>query len=76
MMLNECEAASRLKGIPLLVINGRSDEIVGVDEAEEVYRSANEPKYLSVIESANHIFRKKEDEVVQKTMDWIKRLNR
>ncbi len=76
MMLNECEAASRLKGIPLLVINGRSDEIVGVDEAEEVYRSANEPKYLSVIESANHIFRKKEDEVVQKTMDWIKDLNR
>lgn len=76
MMLNECEAASRLKGIPLLVINGRSDEIVGVDEAEEVYRSANEPKYLSVIESANHIFRKKEDEVVQKTMDWIEDLNR
>lgn len=76
MMLNECEAVSRLKGIPLLVVNGRSDEIVGVDEAEEVYRSANEPKNLTIVESTDHIFRKKEDEVVQITMDWIKGLNR
>jgi alpha/beta superfamily hydrolase len=76
MMLNECEAVSRLEGIPLLVVNGRSDEIVGVDEAEEVYRSANEPKNLTIVESTDHIFRKKEDEVVQITMDWIKGLNR
>ena len=75
MALNECEAASNLKGIPLLVVNGRSDEIVGVDEAEEVYRSANEPKSLLIIESADHIYRRKEDELVQKTIDWIKNLN-
>lgn len=75
MSLDECEAASNLKGIPLLVVNGRSDEIVGVDEAEEVYRSANEPKSLLIIESADHIYRRKEDELVQKTIDWIKNLN-
>ena len=75
MTLDECEAASRLQGIPLLVINGRSDEIVGVDEAEEVYRSANEPKSLLIIESADHIYRRKEDELVQKTMSWIEGLN-
>lgn len=75
MKLNECEAVSKLTGIPLLVVNGRSDEIVGVDEAEEVYRSANEPKNLLIIESATHTFRNKEDELVHKTMDWIEGLN-
>ncbi|HVO85560.1 MAG TPA: alpha/beta fold hydrolase [Candidatus Eisenbacteria bacterium] len=75
MELNECEAASNLKGIPLLIVNGRSDEIVGVDEAEAVYRSANEPKSLLIIESADHTFSRKEDELIEKTMDWIERLN-
>jgi hypothetical protein len=74
MTLNECEAVSKLKDTPLLVINGRSDEIVGVNEAVEVFRSANEPKNLTIIESADHTFRHKENEVVQKTMDWIKNL--
>jgi pimeloyl-ACP methyl ester carboxylesterase len=59
MTLDECDAASRLRGIPLLVVNGRSDEIVGVDEAEEVYRSANEPKSLLIVESGDHVFRHK-----------------
>jgi alpha/beta superfamily hydrolase len=76
MTLDECDAASRLKGIPLLVVNGRSDEIVGVDEAEEVYGAANEPKSLLIVESGDHVFRHKENELVQKTMDWIKGLNR
>lgn len=75
MKLNECEAASRLKGIPLLIVNGRSDKIVGVDEAEAVYGSAKEPKSLIIIESADHTFTRKEDELVQKTMEWIEHLN-
>jgi alpha/beta superfamily hydrolase len=76
MKLNECEAASNMKGIPLLVINGEDDEIVGVDEAQEVYNSANPPKSLMIIKSTDHIFRKKEDELLQETMDWIKNLDR
>jgi alpha/beta superfamily hydrolase len=75
MKLDECEAASKLKGIPLLIINGRSDKIVGVDEAEEVYRAANEPKNLVIIESADHTFSRKEDELVEQTMNWIEQLN-
>jgi len=74
MKLDECEAASRLHGIPLLIIIGRSDVIVGVDEAEEVYRSANEPKALVVIESADHTYRGKEPELIAKTLDWIEAL--
>jgi alpha/beta superfamily hydrolase len=76
MKLNECEAASMLKGIPLLVINGENDAIVGTDEAEAVYSAANEPKTLLVLKSTDHIFRGKEEELVQKTIEWIENLDR
>jgi alpha/beta superfamily hydrolase len=72
MKLNECEAASRLQGVPLFVVNGEDDDIVGVDEAQAVYKSANEPKDLLIIKSADHTYRGKEDELVQKTMAWIR----
>lgn len=71
MKLNECDAASKLHNIPLLIVIGQSDVIVGVDEAEEVYRSANEPKTLVIIESANHIYRGKEQQLISRTMEWI-----
>jgi alpha/beta superfamily hydrolase len=76
MKLDECEAASKMKGIPLLVINGEDDTIVGTDEAEAVYNSANDPKSLLIIKSTDHIFRGKEDEVVQKTIDWMENLDK
>jgi len=72
MKLNECEAASKLKDIPLLVVVGEKDIIVGVDEAKEIYRAAHDPKTLLVIESADHIYKGKETELVSKTVDWIK----
>jgi putative redox protein len=74
MSLNECEAASKLHGLPLLIVIGEKDTIVGVDEAEEIYRSANEPKALEIIESADHVYKGKEEELIAKTMDWIKKL--
>lgn len=74
MKLDGCEAASRIRGIPLLVVNGEKDKIVGVDEAEAVFNSANDPKNLVILKSTDHIFKGKEDELVQMTMDWIKNL--
>jgi alpha/beta superfamily hydrolase len=72
MKLDECDAASRLTNMPLLVVIGQSDVIVGVDEAEEIYRSANEPKTLLVIDSANHNYRGKEQQLISKTIEWIR----
>ena len=74
MKLNECEAASKLHNIPLLVVIGEKDIIVGVDEAEEIYRSANEPKSLLIINGADHIYKGKEQELISKTVDWIKKI--
>lgn len=71
MKLNECEAVSKLHNIPLLIVNGQRDVIVCVDEAEEVYRSANEPKSLVIIESADHVYRGKEQQLIGKTLEWI-----
>jgi alpha/beta superfamily hydrolase len=76
MKLDECEAASRMKGIPLLVINGEDDTIVGTGEAEAVYSSANDPKSLLILKATDHIFRGKEDELVQKTIEWIENLDK
>jgi alpha/beta superfamily hydrolase len=73
MKLDECEAASKLHNVPLLIVIGEKDIIVGVDEAREIYRSANEPKELEIIESADHTYKGKEEELIAKTMDWIKK---
>jgi fermentation-respiration switch protein FrsA (DUF1100 family) len=71
MKLDECYAASKLRNMPLLIVIGQSDVLVGVDEAKEVYRSANEPKKLVVIESADHVFREKEQQLISETLKWI-----
>lgn len=73
MKLRESEAVSALRGIPLLVVIGSSDSIVGVDEAQEIFDSAHEPKSLVVIDSADHIYRGKEEELINKTIDWIRK---
>jgi alpha/beta superfamily hydrolase len=75
MKLNECEAVSKLSGVPLLVMVGEKDFIVGVDEAQAIFDAANEPKTLIVIESADHIYKGKEGELVNKTMEWIKTIS-
>jgi len=74
MKLNECEAVSKLANIPLLVVVGENDTIVGMDEAQEIYRSANEPKSLLIIEGADHIYKRKEQELIFKTLEWMKKL--
>ena len=73
MKLNECEAVSKLNSVPLLVVIGDKDVVVGVEEAREVFMRANEPKTLLVIESASHTYNGKEDELIAKTIDWIKK---
>ncbi len=75
MKLNETEAVSKLDGLPVLVVVGSSDKIVGEDEAREVYSSAPGPKSLCVIKSANHIFKGKEQQLISKTLEWIRKWN-
>jgi alpha/beta superfamily hydrolase len=71
MKLHESQALSRLPKIPLLIVVGSRDNIVGVDEAQENFVSAHEPKSLLIIDSADHIYKGKEQELITKTIDWI-----
>ena len=73
MKLNECDAISKLSGLPVLVVIGDSDVIHGEDEAREVYSSAHEPKMLLVIKSAGPTYEGKEEELVSKTMEWMEK---
>ena len=73
MKIDEREAVSELKNVPLLIVVGEKDVIVGVDEAREIFERANEPKELLIIEGADHVFKGKEEELIAKTIDWIKK---
>ena len=73
MNLNECEAVSNLR-IPLLIVVGDEDVIVSVDEAQEILASAHEPKDMQIIKGADHIYHGREDEVIRKTIEWIKKV--
>ena len=73
MRLNECETVSKLRNVPVLVVVGDKDEIVDVEEARKVYSSSNEPKEFMIVRSANHVFEGKEEEVVERTVRWMKR---
>jgi alpha/beta superfamily hydrolase len=73
MKLNECEAISKKSNLPVLIIVGDRDNIHGVDEARKVFSAARDPKTLSIIESADHSYSGKEDELVAKTIEWMKK---
>jgi fermentation-respiration switch protein FrsA (DUF1100 family) len=74
MKINECEAVSRLTNLPLLIVVGDEDVIVGEDEARQVFSCAQEPKSLLVIKGADHNYKGKENELISKTIDWIENL--
>ncbi|MGB9740340.1 MAG: alpha/beta hydrolase [Candidatus Bathyarchaeia archaeon] len=72
MKLDELEAVSKLEGVPLLIVIGDRDVIVGVDEAKAIFNSAKEPKKLVVIDSADHVYKGKERTLITETLSWIK----
>jgi alpha/beta superfamily hydrolase len=73
MKLDEREIVSKLKNLPILVVIGDIDKIVGKDEAEAIFSAANEPKSLLVIRSADHIYAGKEDELINNTIEWVRK---
>lgn len=60
---------------PLLIIHGTLDDAVPVEQAYELYRHANQPKRLEIIDGANHVFNKPEhlERVINLSLEWFKR---
>lgn len=75
MKLKESVVLSRLdnvpNNVPILIVNGSSDQIVELKEAKINYEAAKQPKQLVIIESANHAFQDKEEQAIDKTLTWI-----
>ncbi|MDP6641850.1 MAG: alpha/beta hydrolase [Candidatus Nanoarchaeia archaeon] len=42
--------------VPLLILHGDKDKVVPLSHGEKIYKNANEPKLLRIIEGANHLF--------------------
>lgn len=58
---------------PLLIIHGSQDEAVPVEDARRLYRHANEPKRLEIIDGANHVFDAPEhlEQVITLSLQWF-----
>ena len=60
---------------PLLVIQAGNDELVPIKNGQGIYDNANDPKEINVIENANHMFSKpeQEEEMVNLSVKWFKK---
>lgn len=81
MRLHESEVLARLENLPVLIVNGNRDALVDLEEARLNFDAAKDGKELVVVEQGdgvdvigNHVFRGKEDEVVDVTLKWLSRL--
>ncbi|MBS3147694.1 alpha/beta fold hydrolase [Candidatus Woesearchaeota archaeon] len=57
---------------PLLVIHGKNDTIVEVEEADELYGNANEPKKKVIVDS-NHNLLKDRAKVIEEVVLWMRK---
>jgi len=85
MKLREVDVLKRLdRDLPVLFVNGSGDVLSGLEEAKWNYEVAKGPKELVIVESvvsaprgmeeaiANHVFQGREDEVIGKTLLWLR----
>jgi len=46
---------------PLLICHSPTDQVVGIDNAQKIYRAASHPKSFVSLDGADHLLRRKED---------------
>ena len=62
--------------VPWLLVHGKDDDVVPVQDSHDIFQKANEPKQLIEIDGAGHIFSGDSTGVmVDKVVDWIKNQN-
>lgn len=59
--------------IPWLIVHGDADDVVPVDEGRELYRSAYEPKELSILPGVDHVYSGEgEALMIDAVVAWLK----
>lgn len=64
---NVTEAAGQL-GLPLLVLHAPTDQVVGIDNASELFRAARHPKSFVSLDQADHVLSRPEDSAFAASM--------
>jgi len=61
--------------VPIRIIHPSEDELVSYENAMGIYRNANEPKELSLVNGSDHMFssKKHEDELISLSVEWFER---
>lgn len=67
------EYLRKLDQIPVLVLHGSQDEIVGLDQAEYVYQILQQPKEFKVISGGNHQLAEHSQEASMAVRSWLRR---
>ncbi len=63
---------ARLKGLPLLIVHSRSDEVIPFHHGEALFRAAAEPKQFWTVEEARHISAFIDERNQLRLIDWLK----
>lgn len=58
-------------GCATLFIHGTADEVLPARNSQELYRLANEPKRLVLLEGAGHLLAEEADRVEEEVRDWL-----
>jgi len=69
------ESIKKISHRPVLIVHGSEDHIIPLECACDLYNAADEPKELSIIQGADHVYTslKHSDEVISITANWFKR---
>lgn len=75
MLMDRFESSKKIKNIssPILIIHGESDRVITVEMGKELYRLANEPKSIYIIENDGHSV-KYSNELMKKIKKFTKSL--
>ncbi|RLI80019.1 alpha/beta hydrolase [Archaeoglobales archaeon] len=60
--------------VPVLIVHGTADEIVSYENAEILFKAANEPKKLLKVKNGSHFLRR-ERRVIDRIIDWLIGIN-
>jgi alpha/beta superfamily hydrolase len=71
----DCTKLIRATNAPVLVIHGDNDETVTIENAKGIFKNANEPKDLRIIEGADHMFSNKDHEkqMIDLAVEWFEK---
>lgn len=65
-------AIRQVSPIPILIVHGRADTLVNAKEAETLYKNAQQPKQLAIIEGMGHP-PNLPDEFYDRVEDWLRK---